>query len=239
MLSETQMTDEMVSDEYLVELITKFISKDLPQVVKDKLLRDMRTTGGDVSAKLSKLSAELREFVGKGLVSKNLDDILKNSFFRAKLFTGYRLKMKNKLKQKALNLGKKFLQMNGKLLIIKPNVEQPKEAKDNKQSTATAGLDIDGQIDRIKDSYFLPDKGLEGKLNFKTVDDNPNDLSFDRIADSINEFLETDYNAGSDSPGVGASVGQFRGYVFGVGLSCGSRLRTGFGQLVAGKGNQI
>ncbi|CAG2172496.1 unnamed protein product, partial [Oppiella nova] len=41
LMSETQMTDEMLSDEYLVELITKFISKDLPQVVKDKLLRDM------------------------------------------------------------------------------------------------------------------------------------------------------------------------------------------------------
>ncbi|CAG2178338.1 unnamed protein product [Oppiella nova] len=185
-MSETQMTDEMLSDEYLVELITKFISKDLPQVVKDKLLRDMRQTGGDVNAKLAKLASELREFVGKGLVAKNLDEILKSSFFRAKLFSGYRLKMKTKLKQKALNLGKKWLEMSGKLLIIKPN-----EGKGDKGDgqPASGEVIIGQQIDRIKDSYFLPEKGLEGRLNFKAVEDNPDDLSFDRIADSINEFL--------------------------------------------------
>ncbi|CAG2121236.1 unnamed protein product [Medioppia subpectinata] len=103
-------------------------------------------------------------------MSKHLDEILRNSFKRAKLFTTYRLNMKTKLKQMKFSVGKKYLQMSGKLLIIKPFES------------------IDGNIDdnitdRIKDSYFLPEKGLEGKLNFEKVDENPDDLAFDKIAE--------------------------------------------------------
>ncbi|CAG2181635.1 unnamed protein product, partial [Oppiella nova] len=40
MLSEIRMDDEMLTDEYIMELIIAFIAKDLPPVVRDKIKRD-------------------------------------------------------------------------------------------------------------------------------------------------------------------------------------------------------
>ncbi|CAG2108345.1 unnamed protein product [Medioppia subpectinata] len=181
MLSEIKMDEEMLSDDYLLELIAKFISKDLPKPLKDKISRDMNGKH-DVSGKLAKLSDEVKDFVGKSLVSKDLEEILMNSFTRAKLFTSYRLNMKNKFKQIKLNVGRKYLEMKGKVLIIKPF--------DYVEDEVT---DMNAISDRIRDSYFLPEKGLEGKLNFEKIEANGDDMSnqtFDRIADSINH----DYN---------------------------------------------
>ena len=147
--SGLQMGEEMTSDESLIEMITKFICKDLPKPIYEKLNRELRLKSA-VDGKLSKLSSEVKEFVGKGFVAKDLDDILKNSFSRAKLFTNYRLKMKSKLKQMKLKAGRKYLEISGKLLIIKP-------------STDISNQDVN--LDRIRDSYFLPEKVSYESLN--------------------------------------------------------------------------
>ena len=147
MLSGVKMDEEMLNDDYLLELIAKFISKDLPKPLKDKINRDMNSKA-DVPGKLAKLSDEVKEFVGKSLVSRDLEEILLNSFTRAKLFTQYRLNMKNKFKQVKLNMGRKYLEMTGRVLIIKP-------------IDFTEGEDF-GDLsdisDKIRDSYFLPEK---------------------------------------------------------------------------------
>jgi len=141
-MSSTDMDDDMNSDEKIIDMIMRFICKDMPKPVNEKLSRELRLKN-DVNGKLCKLSSEIKEFVGKGFVARDLDDILKNSFKRAKLFSNYRLKFKNKLKQVKLNAGKKYLEMSGKLLIIKPMTE-----KDHGN----------GKMDRLMDSYFLPEK---------------------------------------------------------------------------------
>ena len=147
LLSGVRLDEEMLNDDYLLELIGKFICKDLPRPLHDKIQRDMNTKA-DVEGKLVKLSDEVKEFVGKSLVSRDLEDILKNSFTRAKLFTQYRLNMKNKFKQAKINMGRKYLEMKGKVLIIKPI--NPIENEDF--------TDLSEISDKIKDSYFLPEK---------------------------------------------------------------------------------
>ena len=143
-ISDIKINDEMLSDEYTMELIVNIICKDLPQVVKDKLARDIKVSG-DPESKLNKLSFEVKEFVGKSLVSKDLDLILRNSFKRAKLFNSYQLKTKKKFKNMRHNASKKYLQMCGNLLIIKPF-----EFNDDNNDIT------DDLTDRIRDSYFLP-----------------------------------------------------------------------------------
>ena len=145
MMSDVRMDEDMLSDDFLLDLIGRFISKDLPKPVKEKIQRDMNSKH-DVQGKLSKLSDEVKDFVGKSLVSRDLEEILMNSFIRAKLFTQYRLKMKDKYTTAKMSIGKKFLEMTGKVLIIKP---------------IEFGDDIGdfGDIsDKIRNSYFLPEQ---------------------------------------------------------------------------------
>ena len=144
-LSHTKLDEQHMDDDNLIELITKFISKDLPQVMRDRLSREVKLKP-DLNGKLQKISSEVKEFVGKSLVSKDLDEILRNAFKRAKLFVNYRLNMKKKVKQLKRNVGQKYLEMNGKLLIIKPHEFTEEDSHPN------------NILDRIKDSYFLPEK---------------------------------------------------------------------------------
>ena len=144
-LSDTRLEEQNMDDDRLIELITTFISKDLPKVMRDRLIREVKLKT-ELNGKLQKISSEVKEFVGKALVSKDLDEILKSAFIRAKLFVNYRLNMKKKIKQFKRNVGQKYLQMNGKLLIIKPF-----------ELTEENGDTIDS-FDHIKDAYFLPEK---------------------------------------------------------------------------------
>ncbi|XP_054161233.1 fatty acid synthase-like [Oppia nitens] len=177
-ISDMEVDEDMISDEAIIEMLIKFICKDLPKVINEKLVRELKLKP-DINSKLSKISADIKEFVGKGFVGRDFDDILNQSFKRAKLFGNYRLKMKNKFKQIKLNIGKKYLEMSGKLLVIKAVAN-------------TFDDDMINTTDKIWDSYFLPEKGLEDKLNFKTVrgdSDNDMNIVFNQIAVSINQYL--------------------------------------------------
>jgi len=145
MLSDAQINEDMMSDDYILDLIITFIAKDLPTVVKDKIRRDTATKP-DVNSKLIKISDELKDFVGKSLVSRDLEEILINSFKRAKLFSTYSFQMKNKFKRMKMDIGKKYLEMNGRLLIIKLF------------EFGNAQVDAEDLADRMKNAYFLPDK---------------------------------------------------------------------------------
>ncbi|CAG2165924.1 unnamed protein product [Oppiella nova] len=179
MLSEINLDEEMLSDDYLVEMIMAFISKDLPSVMKAKIRRDI-SSKPDVKSKLEKLTTELKEFCGKSLVSRDLDEILMSSFKRAKLFTTYRLNMKTKFKKMKYNIAEKYMKMNGKILIIKP-YDFGEDAK------------ADEITDKIKNAYFLPEQGLEGKLNFETIDATGEEMeaqkTIEKMASSINQYL--------------------------------------------------
>ncbi|XP_054161075.1 fatty acid synthase-like [Oppia nitens] len=179
MLSEVTIDEEMITDDYLMDTIIAIITKDMPYVMKVKLKRDI-STKPDVPSKLEMISAEVRGFCGKSLTGKDLDEILTNSFKRAKLFTTHRLNMKNKYKKMKMDVLSKYMKINGKVLVIKPydfsNDVKPEEISE-----------------KIKNAYFLPEKGLEGKLNFETVEagdkDYETDKTFDKIAESINRYM--------------------------------------------------
>ena len=153
MLSDVKMDDDMISDEYVIDLIIGFVTKDMPEVVKGKMARDVQNKP-DVPSKLAKISDELKEFVGKQLVSRDLEEILNNSFKRAKLFTAYRLNMKKKFKNIRMTLSKKYLKMSGRVLIIKPFETQEDEM-------------IEEMADKIKNAYFLPEQVLSLTFPFE------------------------------------------------------------------------
>jgi arsenate reductase-like glutaredoxin family protein len=63
----------------------------------------------DFDGKLKKLSSECREFGGKGLVDKDLDEILKNTYERTKLIYNYRSKSIKKFNKYKQNISQKSL----------------------------------------------------------------------------------------------------------------------------------
>ena len=142
-LSDIEVNEECVTDDYLMDMIMDYITKDVPPMVMAKLKRDIQSKP-DVPSKLQKVSEELKEFVGKQLVSKDLEEILNSSFKRAKLFNTYRLNMKKNIDSKKKSFAKKFLEIRGNLLIVK--------ALDIKESDVIREV-----INKIKTTYLIPD----------------------------------------------------------------------------------
>jgi polyketide synthase PksR len=141
-LSNSKFEDEVICDEYFFEFIEKFIrSIFVSETIRERISRDLNKFK-DIDGKMKKLSSELREFGGKGLVDKDLDEILRNTYERAKVIYNYRSKSVKKLKKFKQNLGKKFLETSGKLFIIKPFED----------------LNEENLIERISECYFLPEK---------------------------------------------------------------------------------
>jgi hypothetical protein len=96
----------------------------------------------DTNEKLKKISSELKEFGGKSLVDKDLDNILKSTFERGKLIANYRIKSMKKFRQFKDDIKTKFLKSNGKLFIITP-------FEDSNNNSI---------VSRIVESYYLPEK---------------------------------------------------------------------------------
>ncbi len=141
-LSNSKFEDEVISDEYFFGSIEKFIrSIFVSETIRERISRDMSKIK-DVDGKMKKLSYECREFGGKSLVDKDLDEILRNTYERAKLIYNYRSKSIKKFKKFKQKLSQKFLQTNGKLFVIKPFED----------------LNEENLTERISECYFLPEK---------------------------------------------------------------------------------
>jgi hypothetical protein len=140
-LSNCNSEEELNTEEYLFESILQFVKSVFSNDnIRDRITRDLKSIP-DTNGKLKKISSELREFGGKGLVDKDLDEILKTTVDRAKVSINYRIKSMKKLKFKS-NLERKFLKSMGKLFIIKP----------------FEGSDKTNIFDRVSECYFLPKK---------------------------------------------------------------------------------
>ncbi len=139
-LSNCYTEEDINSEEYLFDSIDKFIKTFfLADSIRERISRDLKAIP-DMNDKLKKLSSEMKEFGGKGLVDKDLDEILKNTLERGKMTVNYRLKSIKKLKQFRKKLEKKYMQSTGKLFIIKPFDD----------------LDESNLIERISECYLLP-----------------------------------------------------------------------------------
>ncbi len=139
-LSNCYTEEDINSEEYLFDSIDKFIKTFfLADSIRERISRDLKAIP-DMNDKLKKLSSEMKEFGGKGLVDKDLDEILKNTLERGKMTVNYRLKSMKKLKQLRKNIEKKYMRSIGKLFIIKPFDD----------------LDESNLIERISECYLLP-----------------------------------------------------------------------------------
>ncbi len=87
----------------------------------------------------------MREFGGKGLIDKDMCEILRHTYKRVKLIYNYRLKLTKKFNKMKQTLDKKLLQTNGKLFIIKPFQD----------------LNESNLIERISEIYFLTEKVIK------------------------------------------------------------------------------
>ena len=145
-ISEVLSEEIEFTDEYLLETSVQSFSRALPKPAQEKLWREIRCKS-DVDSKINKLSADIKEFVGKGLVSKDMDEIIRNSYRRLKLLTEYRLQKQRKYtKHLKNNRNKNYLKLNGSLLIVK--------LLESDNGSKSCGEDL---IDKIKEFYFIGD----------------------------------------------------------------------------------
>ena len=140
-VSDLNLDDKILNEEDLLLMSLKSFWKTLPEPAQEKFTRDLRSNK-NFDEKVAKLVTDIREFGGKSLMSKDLDEIIKNSIKRAKMLTNYRQNMRNKFNQMKYKIGKKYLEAKGKLLIIKPSEYSDSNSDSN----------------RFNDLYFLPEE---------------------------------------------------------------------------------
>jgi acyl carrier protein len=141
-LSNFNSEEDINTDEHLFASLDKFIKFIfIADSIRDRISRDLKAIP-DMNDKLKKISSELREFGGKSLVDKDLDEILRNTLERSRMTIKYRIKSMKKFKQFRQNLEKNILKSSGKLLIIKPFED----------------LDESELIEKISECYLLPEK---------------------------------------------------------------------------------
>ncbi len=141
-LSNSDLNVEEVSDEYILEsYVKKFFRQILPENSNERIQRTVNQIK-DTNEKFKKICSELKEFGGKSLVDKDMEEILRNTVERGKLLVNYRINSMKKFKQLKQKITKKFLKTTGKLFIIKP-------LEDSDETSLIGG---------VIESYYLPEK---------------------------------------------------------------------------------
>ncbi|CAG2164807.1 unnamed protein product [Oppiella nova] len=176
-LSETQFSEDIVTDEFLLEFIFMFVSNEIPQSFRDKIFRDMKCEP-NIDSRIRRACNEIRDFAGKGLVAPDLEEILRNSLKRAKLLATHRSEKKKKLTKLKTKMAAKWAKLAGKLVVIKPFEFNKVE-------------DEDESMDKTRDLYFLPhDKGsTTGAVDFVKVDEYSLAIASEKIGEKLLDIL--------------------------------------------------
>ena len=154
-ISESISEDTVITDEYLLETSVQTFSKTLPKPAQEKLWREIRSKS-DIDSKINKLSADIKEFVGKGLVSRDMDDIIRNSYKRLKLLTEYRIQKQRKYSKVSKDtLKSRFRALDERLLVLKL-FETLNNVGDSDEEFGN----------RIKDYYLISDTVSEQMVCF-------------------------------------------------------------------------
>ncbi len=138
LISNKTVDKEFLSDEELFENVQNFTVQSIPETFRDRLEKDLNAIR-DIDQKIKKVVIEIKEFGGKDLIGKDMEEIFKNSLERGKLLYSHRLKIKNKVNKFKMNAKKKLFKASGKLFIIKPH----------------EGSDETNLIEKINESYNL------------------------------------------------------------------------------------
>ncbi len=141
-LSNTHFEEDVNIDKYLNDSIDELIrSIFLGESLREVVFRNLNKIK-DINEKLKILGSQLREFGGKTLTDKDLDEIMENTVERAKVALNYRIKSLKKFKKFNKIIGKKMLKINGNLLIIKPERD----------------LSENNVMEKINESYHMLEK---------------------------------------------------------------------------------
>jgi thioesterase domain-containing protein/acyl carrier protein len=120
LISNKTVDKGVLSDEELFENVKNFIVQNIPETFRDRLDRDLNAIK-DIDQKIKKVVIEIKEFAGKNLIGKDMEEIFKKSLEREKLLYFQRVKIMKKVNKFKMNVKKKFLKASGKLFIIKPH----------------------------------------------------------------------------------------------------------------------
>ena len=142
--NDEKLLKEKVSEETILEFFFSFLSSGLPESFRDKIYRGIFSED-KTSGKIRRMTDEMKDFVGRGLIAPDLEEILGLAMKRATLLWEYRLKKKSKFGNKLKEtIGKKWAKKSGKLHVIKAfrfdNVD-----------------DIEVKFNTSRDMYLLPD----------------------------------------------------------------------------------
>ena len=142
-VNDKRFKEECLSDEFFIEFMFAFLSKELPGSIRDKFNRDLKSEP-DFDAKVRRFVNELKEFAGRAFISADMEQIFHLITKRAKMTCDYRIqkqkKFSNKLKER---IGKKWAKKSGKLVII----------KGFKFSEVD---DVEEEVEGTRDVYLLP-----------------------------------------------------------------------------------
>ena len=137
------MKDDVLTDENLIELSFSFVTKSLPVQFTEKTMR-LISTESDLNSKIKISVNELKEFVGRGLIATDLEEIFQTIVKRSRIMFEYRAQKKKKFANKLKEtLGKKWAKKTGKLFVIKAlNMSEVE--------------DLEEVIENSRDIYLLP-----------------------------------------------------------------------------------
>ena len=157
-LNDDRVLKEKVSEDLWLEIVFDFLLSEIPDSFRAKVRRSVFEES-DTSAKIKRLSNEIRDFVGRGLIAPDLEEIIKIAIKRANILWEYRLKKKTKfgnaLKER---IGKKWAKKSGKLHVIKAFRFDKCE-------------DIEAKTNSVRETYLLPDeKSSSDVLSAEAVD---------------------------------------------------------------------
>ena len=140
---ERYMT-EKVSEDVALELMLNFLASEAPASFFDKLKRGIFSEAETVG-KIKRLTDEIKDFVGRGFIATDFEEIITIGMKRALLIWHYRLNKKskfgNKLKE---SIGKKWAKKTGKLHVIKAFSFDKVD-------------DVEVKVNTSRDIYLLPD----------------------------------------------------------------------------------
>ena len=143
-LNDEKFLKEKVSEDSILEFYFSFLFSGFPDSLRDKMYRGIFYET-QTSGKIKRLAEEMKDFVGRGLIAPDLEEILGLALKRATLLWEYRLKKKSKFGNKLKEtIGKKWAKKSGKLHVIKAFLFNKVE-------------DIKDKANTSREIYLLPD----------------------------------------------------------------------------------
>ncbi|CAG2171310.1 unnamed protein product, partial [Oppiella nova] len=142
-ISEARLREDRLTDDDVLDILLIFITKGMPGSFRDKIMREIKKEP-NLNAKVRLIVNQIVDFVGKGLVAPDMEEIFHIMFARIRMLSEYRMNTKEKFANRLkLAIRRKWAKKTGKLVVIKPF-----------QSDSVD--DMDDILEKARNTYFLP-----------------------------------------------------------------------------------